>query len=80
MAHLVDFSGSLGGALKTTKSTMVHLVDFTGSLGGALKTTKSTMVHQVDFSALLMANEKPLNRPWCTKRILVPSWWRIKNH
>ena len=51
-----DFSGSLGGALKTTESTMVHLVDFSGSLGGSLKTTKSTMVPQEDFGALLVAH------------------------
>ena len=55
MVHQEDFSGSLGGSLKTTKSTMVHLVDLSGSLGGSLKTTKSTMVHQEHFGALLVA-------------------------
>ena len=56
MVHLVDFSGYLGGSLKTTESTMVHLVDSSGSLGGSLKTTKSTMVHQEHFGALLVAH------------------------
>ena len=71
MVHQEDFSGSLGGSLKTTKPTMVHQEDFSGSLGGSLKTTKSTMVHLVDFSAPLVAHQKPLSRPWCSKRILV---------
>ena len=43
MVHQEDFSGSLGGSLKTTKLTMMHLVDFSG-------------LHLVDFSAPLLAH------------------------